>query len=130
MAWVKMTDVEGAQGKAREILEDLRKKIGFVPNTYKAMAILPEFLEKLLALDKATFRRGALDSKTKHLIAFAVSAAMGCEYCVAAHANLAQRHGATHEEIAETLATAAAISLYNTYNKAIGLEKDVVPKTD
>jgi len=130
MAWVKMTEVETAQGKAKEILENLQRKIGFVPNTYKAMAILPEFLEKVLALDQATFRRGALDSKTKHLIGVGVSAAMACEYCVAAHAALAQRHGATHEEIAETLAAAATISLYNTYNKAINLEKDIRPKTD
>ena len=130
MAWMKMIEPETAEGKAKELLEGIKEKVGFVPETFKVMAQTPEFLEKLQALNKVTFRKGALDSQTKHLIAFAVSAAMGCEYCVAAHAKGAQGHGATHEQIAEAMAAAATISLFNTYNKAIGLEVDVKPKTD
>ncbi|HUU43137.1 MAG TPA: carboxymuconolactone decarboxylase family protein [Planctomycetota bacterium] len=130
MTWIRETDPAKAEGKAKEILDSLRKKIGFVPNTYKLMAGTPEVLEKVLELDKATFKRGALDPKTKHLIAMAVSAASGCQYCLAAHAALAQNHGATHDEIAEAMAAAATISLYNTFNKATGLEVDIRPKTD
>ncbi|HUW57088.1 MAG TPA: carboxymuconolactone decarboxylase family protein [Planctomycetota bacterium] len=130
MAWMKMIDPDKAEGKAKEVLDAIKKKVGRVPNTYKVMAVTPEWLEKLLALNAETFKKGALDSKTKHLIAFAVSAALTCEYCVAAHLSMAQGHGATHEEIAEAMAAAATISLYNTYNKAIGLECDIKPKTD
>jgi uncharacterized peroxidase-related enzyme len=130
MAWMKSVDPDTAEGKAKDVLDAIKKKAGFVPNTYKVMAQSPEYLEKLLALNEVTFKTGELDAKTKHLIAFAVSAALGCEYCVAAHAALAQGHGASHEQLAEAMQAAATISLYNTYNKAIGLETDVKPKTD
>jgi AhpD family alkylhydroperoxidase len=129
MAWVRQVDPEKAQGKAKEVLDAIKKQLGFVPETYRMMAMKPEFLQKVLELDEVTFSRGALDPKTKHLIAMGVSASAGCQYCVAAHATLAQNHGATHEEIAEALQAAATISLYNTYNKATGIEIDIRPKT-
>ena len=120
---------------ARKVAADamfaaVKKKIGFVPATYRMMAMRPEFLQKVLELDKVAFGKGALSPKVKHLIAMGVSAAAGCQYCVNAHEALAQNHGATHEEIAEALQAAATISLYNTYNKATAPEIDIKPKMD
>ena len=130
MPWIRSLEVETAEGKAKELLESIQKKIGWVPSAYKVMAQTPEFAQKAIELNKVTFKPGALDTKTKQLIAFAVAAVMGCEYCLAAHAAAAQRHGASHDEIAEALATAATMSFFSTYNKTIGHEVETKPKLD
>jgi len=51
-------------------------------------------------------RRGALDSKTKELLAVAISVAVRCDPCITYHVEGARKHGATREEIAETLGLA------------------------
>ncbi|TVR99920.1 MAG: carboxymuconolactone decarboxylase family protein [Rhodospirillales bacterium] len=52
---------------------------------------------------------GALDAKTKALIALAVSAKVPCEYCVYYHTASAKSHGATDEQIIEALASGALV---------------------
>lgn len=49
---------------------------------------------------------GALDAKTKELIALAVSVAIRCDDCIAFHAKAAASRGATREEVKETLGMA------------------------
>lgn len=46
---------------------------------------------------------GALDHKTKELLAVAISVSIRCDPCITYHIEAARRHGATREEIAETL---------------------------
>jgi len=46
---------------------------------------------------------GALDAKTKEIIAVALSVASRCDPCIAFHTRAALRHGATREEIMEML---------------------------
>ncbi|MBX3521158.1 MAG: carboxymuconolactone decarboxylase family protein [Xanthobacteraceae bacterium] len=48
-------------------------------------------------------RAGALDTKTKELMALAIGIAVRCDDCIAFHAKAAVQHGATREEIQETL---------------------------
>jgi len=52
---------------------------------------------------RARPRQGALDGKTKELIAIAISVAIRCDDCIAFHVKAAVDHGATREEILETL---------------------------
>lgn len=54
----------------------------------------------------AAMEPGALDSKTKELMAVAISVAVRCDPCVTYHVAGAQRAGATREEIAETMGVA------------------------
>ena len=51
-------------------------------------------------------RQGALDTKTKELIALGVSVAVRCDDCIAFHVKAAVDRGATREEILETLGMA------------------------
>ncbi len=125
MSTLNLVQTNESNGKARVILEDLEKKLGSVPNTYKAMANQPEFLEALLKLDEATFNGGKIPRKYKELIAIAVSAVNGCQYCLSAHKMLGKKAGLTEEEVAEALAIAATMSAYNNFNKALGLEIDL-----
>jgi AhpD family alkylhydroperoxidase len=49
---------------------------------------------------------GALDPRTKELMAVALSVASRCDPCIAFHVPAALRHGATREQILETLSVA------------------------
>ena len=128
MSVLKPLQENEAQGQAAKIYENLNQALGFIPNTYKAMAHKPAFLQTLLNMDQAVFAKDVLDDKTKHLIAIAVSAANGCQYCLSAHAALAQKTGATTEEMVEALTVASVMSAYNTFNKALGLDIDIKPE--
>ena len=46
---------------------------------------------------------GALDAKTKELIALAIAVSKECDGCIAAHAHAAVLHGATPPEAAEAI---------------------------
>ena len=69
---------------------ELRQQI---PGTYKGFQ----------ALNEAAFEPGALDTKTKQLIAFAIGVVDRCDGCIAAHGRSAAVAGATKEEAAEAI---------------------------
>ena len=57
-------------------------------------------------LHAASVEAGALDTKTKELIAIAISAAIRCEGCISYHVHDALAAGATRQEITEALGVA------------------------
>ena len=125
MASVKMYKKNG-DAKAVAIQENLEKNFGFLPEVFQVMGRNGEFLEHVLGVANAAGK--GLDPKTKELIIIAVSAANGCQYCLDAHRAAALAAGVTDEEITGALELAASISLFNTYNKAIGLNSDLKAK--
>ena len=48
----------------------------------------------------------AIDTKMKELMALAIGIAVHCDGCVAYHTKMAHQHGASREELAETVALA------------------------
>ena len=66
----------------------------------------PEAVKAFGALSLAATAPKALDPKTKELMALAISIAIHCEGCVAYHTRAAHKHGATRQELAETVALA------------------------
>jgi AhpD family alkylhydroperoxidase len=70
----------------------------------------PAAVNAFSTFDDAVFGAdGALDSKTKELIAIAVAATTQCPYCMEAHAGGAKKAGATESEVAEAVMVAAAL---------------------
>ena len=65
-----------------------------------------EVMRGFSAIAQAALKPGALDVKTKELIALAVSVAVRCDDCIAFHAKAAVERGATREEILEALGMA------------------------
>jgi AhpD family alkylhydroperoxidase len=65
-----------------------------------------EVMKGFAAIAQAALKPGALDTKTKELIALAISVAVRCDDCIAFHAKAAVDRGATREEILETLGMA------------------------
>ena len=57
---------------------------------------------------------GALDGKTKQLIALGVAAQIPCAYCVFAHTKAAKAAGATEPQMKEAIATAALVRFNST----------------
>jgi AhpD family alkylhydroperoxidase len=55
-------------------------------------------------LGKAATARGAVDAKTKELIALALGVASRCDPCIAFHAQALVKLGATRQELDEALA--------------------------
>ena len=68
--------------------------------------VIPDTLQAFSALGKAACAEGALDKKTKELIAVALSVAARCDPCVGFHTQALVKLGATRAELAETLAMA------------------------
>lgn len=122
MASVKMYQGTG-DAKAAAIQEKLKKNFGFLPEVFQAMGRNGDFLEAALKVAEVSGK--GLDPKTKELIIIAVSAVNGCKYCVDAHRAAALHVGVTDEEITAAIEVASAISLYNNFNKAIGLVSDL-----
>lgn len=69
-------------------------------------ALSPDVMASFSEMAGAASRHGALDAKTKELIAFAISVAVRCDPCIAFHAKAAQKQGASRDEVAEALAMA------------------------
>jgi AhpD family alkylhydroperoxidase len=66
----------------------------------------PEVMKAFSSLAQAALAQGALDPKTKELIAIGIAIATRCDDCVAFHVKAAADHGASHEEVLETLGMA------------------------
>jgi AhpD family alkylhydroperoxidase len=66
----------------------------------------PDVMKAFSSMATSAGASGALDAKTKELIAVAVSVAVRCDDCVAFHTKAAAQRGATREEILETLGMA------------------------
>ena len=69
----------------------------------------PQLFEHFLRWYSATMEPGALDGKTKKLIAYAVANAIQEPYCIDSYASACSDAGITPEEMAEALNVAAVI---------------------
>ena len=66
----------------------------------------PEVMKAFSSIAQAALAQGALDPKTKELIALGISVAVRCDDCIAFHVKAAVERGATREEVLETLGMA------------------------
>jgi AhpD family alkylhydroperoxidase len=91
----------------------------------KRAALAPEITEAFRAFSRQVFAEGALDEKTKQLIAVAVAHVTQCPYCIKGHTRTAIRKGATPEEIMEAIWVAAEMRAGGSYAHA-ALALDVI----
>lgn len=80
--------------------------------------LAPDIHDAFVNFSKAVFRDGALDEKTKQIIAVAVAHVTQCPYCIRGHTLAAQRKGATAEEIMEAIWVAAEMRAGGSYAHA------------
>lgn len=66
----------------------------------------PDAMKAFASLSTAATAPNALDTKTKELMALAIGIAVHCDGCVAYHTKMAHHHGASRQELIETVALA------------------------
>jgi len=67
---------------------------------------IPDVMKAFSGLAQSATAAGALDLKTKELIALGISIAARCDGCIAFHVKACVRHGATRAEVCETIGMA------------------------
>ena len=82
----------------------------YLKQTLPDQALKPHWDEQLAVMNP----KGALDAKTKNLIALGVAAQIPCAYCVYALTKGAKAAGATDAQIKEAIATAALVRFNST----------------
>ena len=130
MPTVKLVDEDDPNPLIQEVFRDIKatKKIERIPNIWRALAAHPEHLELCWTRLKTIMAPGKVDALTKEIIALAVSATNGCDYCINSHTAAVQKLGLNNEQYGEIL---AVIGLYNSMNKladALQIEPDIRPE--
>lgn len=80
--------------------------------------LAPETTEAFRNFSKQVFAEGALDEKTKQLIAVAVAHVTQCPYCIKGHTKQAVRKGAAPEELMEAIWVASEMRADAAYAHA------------
>lgn len=89
------------------MIEDWKQLIDNMNVGVKALRDdVPGVMKTFADMARAAHGGGALDGKTKELIALAIGVATRCQPCIAYHSQGAAKAGASREEIAETLGMA------------------------
>ncbi|HOC12001.1 MULTISPECIES: carboxymuconolactone decarboxylase family protein [Thermomonas] len=83
-----------------DLIDDLNAAIG------KFREGAPEPMRGFSMLAREALKPGALDVKTKELIAMGIAVAVRCDGCIGFHAKAAIGAGASRQEILETLSMA------------------------
>lgn len=94
-------DPETVTGPAKDLLDGVQAKLGFVPNLLKTMANSPAVLKAYLNFSSA-LGVGMLPAKLREQIALTVAEVNRCRYCLAAHAAIGKTVGLNDETIQDS----------------------------
>lgn len=97
MTTTELIREESATDYGRAVLEELR------PLHRSLSENTPDVYKGFQQLSRAAFAPGALDAKTKELMALAIAVIERCDGCIASHAQSAARAGASKQEAAEAI---------------------------
>ena len=84
----------------KEITKDISKSLA------KLRAEAPDLMKGFGDMATAATKDGALDKKTKELIALALGVAARCDGCIGFHTQALSKLGASEQEVIETLGMA------------------------
>lgn len=88
-------------------MKNYHEIIGGISEGVKALkGEIPDTVKNFYAMSEAANIDGALDTKTKELIALAIGVAVHCDGCIGFHTQKLVKLGATKQEIAEALGVA------------------------
>ncbi len=87
--------------RKHELMENVQKRYGMVPNSLRAMAISPAVLEGYLSLCSA-LESGFLERKLCKQLSLLVSQCNGSKYCLAAHTLVGKAIGLNDEDVLDS----------------------------
>ncbi|MFP3871998.1 MAG: peroxidase-related enzyme [Candidatus Natronoplasma sp.] len=100
MSWIDEIEVEKAEGELEEIYDTLKESRGKVSNILKVHSLNPRAMKAHLDLYMSVmFKDTSLSRKEGEMIAVVVSAANGCEYCVAHHSEALDHYWRDEERV-------------------------------
>ncbi|WP_163971465.1 carboxymuconolactone decarboxylase family protein [Oceanobacillus halotolerans] len=82
---------------------------------------LPKITKSYFEFTDACFEEGTMGQKEKQLMALGISIYAQDEYCIMYHTKGAVEHGATEEEIAETIAVSSALGGGAAFSQGVTL---------
>ena len=100
-------------------MSDLRFPKATRAHAERRRGLSPETEDAFRAFSKAVFAEGALDGRTKQLIAVAVAHVTQCPWCIEGHVKAAQREGASPEQIVEAIWVAAEMRAGAAYAHSV-----------
>jgi AhpD family alkylhydroperoxidase len=132
MTTVKMVEHDQASDEVRAVYDEIMaaKGIDFVPNFWKTVATHPPMLKQLWSEIQLVMTDGALNPLIKEMIAIAVSATNGCDYCINSHTAAAINKGMTPEMHGELMTVIGFFNKTNKLSDGYQVEPDVKPKID
>lgn len=89
MSHLPLLDPANAPERVTDLLTEVQRRLGTVPNMTRAMANSPALLRGYLDLS-GDLARGVLSPATRELIALTVAQENSCSYCLSAHSYLAE----------------------------------------
>ncbi len=115
--------------RSQHILDEIEETLGMVPNFFQALA---DADDKWLELNwnrvkEIMLSEGALDRKTKELIALTVSIVNSCNYCTLAHESMAKMAGATDQELVELKKVIELFASFNVIADSLKIPCDIIP---
>lgn len=83
--------LESTSGKARELLETAKTRLGFIPTMYANMANVPGLLETYLVGYENFRQEGGFAPAEQETVFLTISRFHRCTYCMAAHSMIADK---------------------------------------
>lgn len=115
---------DAAEGRVREVFAEIRAalQVSEVPLFYRVIAHIPLYLETTWRRVRfALFEAGALEVRTKWMVALAISASNNNRPMIVESTQRLRTLGASDEELAELMAVVDVVNGMNKTLKAIGI---------
>jgi AhpD family alkylhydroperoxidase len=101
MERISPVNPQTAQGRAKELLDAVKAKLGIVPNMTRAMAVSPPVLDAYLGFNGA-LSHGVLPARLREQLALDVGEENHCDYCVSAHSVIGKGAGLTDQDVLDS----------------------------
>ncbi|MFD2255298.1 carboxymuconolactone decarboxylase family protein [Luteolibacter algae] len=96
---IKPIDPEAVEGKAKQLLDGVKRSLGATPNLFTTLAHAPAALNGYLQFSSA-LAGGDLHPQFREKLALTIAGLNGCDYCTAAHSFIGDKSGLSGDELA------------------------------
>ena len=109
MTQFKVYTPETAPAGSQQMLVQVQKAFGFLPNLYGVTAESPSVLKATIAMGDA-YRNGTLSPAEQQVVLLTVSVENRCEFCAAAHSFTARHLGKLPDDAVDALRRGRALA--------------------
>lgn len=100
----RINEAKNPTTETQSMLDQVKAKLGMVPNLFKVFANSPAVLEFYLNASGA-LAKSKINAALREQIALTVAGANGCDYCASAHTAIGKMHKVDEAELALNLKT-------------------------